>query len=336
MVGASQWLPTLLLSFPVVTLFMLNNSAPQVIRERRRRSSRKFPLKPGRSYVVRERTPDHIFWVFSEAMRGGQTGLVVSRNNPTILREDFKLSETRILWLTEAVGEDRVSPTDPAALVDLVRSFADLRREVVVALVGVEYLSGHIGSEETVRTLESLRDAVTGVGGTFLVSLDDAAVNEALLSFFDREFETLPSPPPKGYTVADVFVIDAAGGILIGHVARRSRVEIDADVMAGMLTVIMDFAKVSFAEGFDQLRGLELGDKRVVLERGDRLILAVVFAGREPAKLRAEMRAFAARLERRYGDLLDRWSGNMAEMRNLEAMTERVFMVEPIGASPLQ
>ena len=50
--------------------------------------------------------------------------------------------------------------------------------------------------------------------------------------------------------------------------------------MAGMLTAIMNFARVSFAKGSDELRRLELGKKTVVIERSPRFILAVAVTGR--------------------------------------------------------
>jgi hypothetical protein len=96
--------------------------------------------------------------------------------------------------------------------------------------------------------------------------------------------------------------------------------------MASMLTAIMNFARVSFAEGSDQLRRLELGDKTVVLERGRHLILAIVYQGREPAEIDAEMRAFLWRAERRFGDLLERWNGDVDQVEGLRAMTARLFL----------
>jgi hypothetical protein len=56
------------------------------------------------------------------------------------------------------------------------------------------------------------------------------------------------------------------------------------------------------------------------------VFLAVVFKGAEPVDIRPEMRAFVMRAEQRYGEILDRWSGNMAEVHGLEAMAGRLFL----------
>ena len=291
---------------------------------------RPIRLKPGRAYYVYEPSPDYIFRVFRDAVRGNRVGLVVSRTNPMILRDDRKLRRATILWLTETEGDDHVSVNDSVRLCDRVRSFVKAATNAVVAIEGVEYMTSRIGLAPAARTLEDLRDAVTVAGGIFVVSVDAATTDGSILSLLEREFELLAAPPRDDHRIIDVFVIDAVGGILIGHAARQSRMEMDADVMAGMLTVIMNFVKTSFAEGFDQLRRFELGDRTVVIERGERLMVVVVFAGPESEGLRAAVRAFADRAERLYGGLLDRWSGDMSELSGLEAMAGSVFF-EPRG-----
>ncbi len=287
----------------------------------------RFPLRPRRAYVVRERTPTIIFRVLEEANRDGCAGLLVSRSNPEILREDFGLKGTEILWFTDAGGEDCIRPTDIPALQRSIQSFLERRGgRTVVAIEGVEYLSGHVGPTAAAHALESLRDLVAAAGGTFVISVAAAAIEEDLTSLLDREFEPMRSSGSEVSRIIDVFVIDARSGLLMCHPAGPSKIEIDPDVMAGMLSVIIDFVKRSFAEGSDELRRFELSDKTVVIERGDRLLVAAVLSGQEPPDLRDEIRAFAARSEREYAELLEQWSGDTAEMSYLEAEAGRVFL----------
>src|SRR5438093_12628792 len=105
-----------------------------------------------------------------------------------------------------------------------------------------------------------------------------------------RASEPRESAVQRGQAVEAVFVIDAAG-VLLTHASRTEVGETDPDVMAGMLTAIMNFARVSFAEGSDELRRLELGKKTVVIERSPRFILAVAVAGVAPVEMREEKRA---------------------------------------------
>jgi len=45
-------------------------------------------------------------------------------------------------------------------------------------------------------------------------------------------------------------------GLLVAHETRRLTPGTDRDIMASMLTAIMNFMSISFAEGSDQLRRL--------------------------------------------------------------------------------
>src|SRR5207247_7080222 len=110
--------------------------------------------------------------------------------------------------------------------------------------------------------------------------------------------------------VEDVFVIGGSG-VLLSHASRGEEASTDPDLMAGMLTAIMDFSRVSFAEGKDELRRLELGDKTVVIERSPKFILAVAVMGTARADIRDEMRIFLERAERRYGPLMAEWTGDI-------------------------
>ncbi len=288
--------------------------------------SRDVPLKRSRAYLVHERKPDLLFRTLEEALRSGREALIVSRANPVILREDFDLRQTRIHWLSEGGGGDCINPENPAALVGAVRSFLERKEDGVVAMEGIEYLCSRIGSAAAARLLETLRDIVTGGGGTFVVGVDRAALDEELASLFEREFEPLPFDGFGRPEIVDVFLIDGRSGILVCHPPGKSKTGMDSDVLAGMLTVILDFVKKSFAEGSEELSRFELGDKAVIIERGARLIVAIVFLGREPPNLRPEMRAFAMRSEREFRDVLEQWSGAVEEMSDLEAEAGRVFL----------
>ncbi|TLZ75211.1 MAG: DNRLRE domain-containing protein [Methanobacteriota archaeon] len=99
-------------------------------------------------------------------------------------------------------------------------------------------------------------------------------------------------------------------GLLVSSVSRRGEGSLDTDLLTGMLTTIMDFARQSFSDETERhLEGLELGEKRVTIVRGGRVYLAVVYRGRTPGSLISRMRALLEKLEARYpeafGDVLD-------------------------------
>ncbi len=91
-------------------------------------------------------------------------------------------------------------------------------------------------------------------------------------------------------------------GLLAGSVSRGGPTSIDTDLMTGMLTTIMDFAKRSFSDETERnLEGIELGEKRVAIVRGDRAYIAVVYRGRTPGRLLPIMRSLLERIEKTHG-----------------------------------
>ena len=286
----------------------------------------KFPVKPGHAYLVEEAAPALLMGAFDEKVRSGEAGLLITRRNPTSVREDTGLAQTPILWLTEMPGQNRVAPGNPAMLEGLVAAFIKDAPKAIVALDGVEALVRECGGERTVKCIQVLKDTVVSSGGVFLASVTPAGPSLEIASLFEREFERLPIPEANGITIEDLFVIEANTGILLARKARAAPEEVDPDLLAGMLTAIMDFAKASFAQGSDVLRELTLGERKVALERGSRMIVAAVFRGRDPGDMHSELRAFVVRAETRYGPLLSGWSGDMNEMRGLELMAARLFV----------
>jgi len=286
---------------------------------------RRFDLKAGRAYFFRERRPKLVFLALAEAVRRGSIGLVISRRAPMELREDYDLPATPMIWLTSALGQNRLAPMPPEMLERVVREFITKQPTAVVALEGLEYMAIYVDTERLVRCLHTIRDLTTSGGGVLLVSADLSSLQEPITASLERDFEPLELPAKVGTSVEDVFVIDGSG-VLLTHASRSDEVDNDPDVMAGMLTAIMNFSRVAFAGGSDELRRLELGQKTVVIERSQRFILAVAVSGPAAADMREEMQVFLERAERRYGPLMSEWSGDVGAVAGLQAMTSRLFL----------
>lgn len=95
-------------------------------------------------------------------------------------------------------------------------------------------------------------------------------------------------------------------GLLVCSICRQSESTMDTDLLTGMLTAIMDFANKSFSEEGEErnLEGLELGEKRVAIVRGELSFLAVVYRGRTPGSLIWIMRTLLNKIEAEHRDAL--------------------------------
>jgi hypothetical protein len=91
------------------------------------------------------------------------------------------------------------------------------------------------------------------------------------------------------------------GGLLMASVFRRGSASVDPDLMTGMMTAIMDFAKVSFSdEKPAELDEFSLGDRRVEIVQGKVGYLAAVYRGRMPGRLERNMESLLAHIEACY------------------------------------
>ena len=285
---------------------------------------KRFDLKGGRGYFLRERRPKLVFLALAEAVHSGSTGLVITRRSPVEVREDYDLPATPIIWLTSTLGQNRLAPLPPDALERAVREYAEKVPAAVVALEGLEYMATYVDVDRLIRCIHTVRDLVTAGGGVLLISADLNAFPESVTSLLGRDFEPL-EPSVTGRNVEDVFVIEK-NGLLLSHTSRSEDENLDPDVMAGMLTAIMNFARTSFAEGSDELRRLELGERTIVIERSPGFIVAIAVSGAAPAEMREEMRVFLQRVEKRYGAVMSKWSGDTNAVAGLQAMTSRLFI----------
>lgn len=137
----------------------------------------------------------------------------------------------------------------------------------------------------------------------------------------------------------DVFLM-AQGGLLVRHLGPdqglvgrqgRSLRQGDEDLVSSMLVAIQNFVEVSFeAKGETaELTQIAFGRRTILMESSDRAILALVVPG-EPRSLdldffKRHMLSVLTRIEERYGDELEGWSGDEESMPALSTILAGVF-----------
>src|SRR5207245_10245948 len=112
---------------------------------------RRFALKPGHGYAIRERRPRLVFLAAAEAVRLGSLGLVITRRTPTEVRDDYDIPTTPILWLPSAVRHNRVPPTHPELPERPVPHVVASQHKADVALEGIEYPFTAVAAARVVR-----------------------------------------------------------------------------------------------------------------------------------------------------------------------------------------
>jgi len=124
------------------------------------------------------------------------------------------------------------------------------------------------------------------------------------------------------YTIEDIFLIHDSG-VLIKYISQTRKVERDEDILAGMFTAVQNFVDDAFAEEEDEvLKRMEYGNKKVLVHKGENIILAVFISGDEPKWALEGMKNLVADIEERYGVKVKDWSGDLSDIPGIDEMMD--------------
>jgi Zn-finger nucleic acid-binding protein len=131
--------------------------------------------------------------------------------------------------------------------------------------------------------------------------------------------------------IDEIFLVHESG-ILIAHATRRLKPDQDDMVLSAMLVAIQSFVQESFKdEGDASLHEIAFGQRRILLERGEYVLLAVVVAEEieiehEDLDLtRGEMMEVILAIESNYSEDLEEWDGFIERFRGARDIIERIF-----------
>lgn len=127
------------------------------------------------------------------------------------------------------------------------------------------------------------------------------------------------------FTIDDVFLIHNSG-VLIKHKTRTLKAERDEEILAGMFTAVNNFVGDAFGgEEKHTLKRMEYGDDKVLVHKGENVILAVFLSGEEPSWILDSMSELVSDIEDRYGGDLEGWDGDIESLPGIEDMLDKMI-----------
>jgi Protein of unknown function (DUF835) len=151
----------------------------------------RYPLEEeAHSYLVQD--PRAAFESFSELVRSGREGLMITRTYPANVRKEYGIQTTPIRWLAEERGAEGIPPEDLLGLSLTIKDFMEKAKKPVVMLHGVEYLTTINGFTPILRLIQGLIDENASKNGILIVPVTLQSLDEreqALLAT-----ETTPMP----------------------------------------------------------------------------------------------------------------------------------------------
>ncbi len=114
----------------------------------------------------------------------------------------------------------------------------------------------------------------------------------------------------KPFVIRDIMLVHN-DGFLIGRHAAAQAGEIDEDILSGMLTAVLGFVEDSMASSKDTLRTFGFKEYQVMVKRGKKAYMAVVYEGDAPDNMDEALGEFMTKVEKIYRKSLDHWTGDI-------------------------
>jgi outer membrane protein OmpA-like peptidoglycan-associated protein len=129
-----------------------------------------------------------------------------------------------------------------------------------------------------------------------------------------------------GYRVRAIFLIAKDSGLIIQEIQIPGEKQLDAEMLAGMLTAIRSFANDCITSG-SELDLIDYGDWQILIEVAGYCYLAVIVAGEPPREFITKTRRILGEIIIEHDRAIQNFNGNLADVpvaikTKLEQLTE--------------
>jgi OOP family OmpA-OmpF porin len=147
--------------------------------------------------------------------------------------------------------------------------------------------------------LPAIRTSISTAIREFAETLNQIVEKSASLRSIQWRIESLITGKPFSeillarsllYTVEQVFLIHRSSGLLLQQAAVQESVLKDADMISGMLSAIRDFVSDSFSAAGQDLETIDVGQYKLWLTYGGKVMLVGAVSGTAPMELRKVFR----------------------------------------------
>lgn len=159
--------------------------------EKVRRSAKKYELRRGLSFVVKEQKAVKSFEIFTDQVTHNIQGLCVTRQYPAAVRQEWGLEETPIIWLSNQLGKVYVNPANIGILGDTIIRFIEKSDDSVIMIDGVEFLIVNNGFDKVLKMIHRITEVVMEFKSRVIISVDPRALDVREMALLERNMEVI-------------------------------------------------------------------------------------------------------------------------------------------------
>lgn len=114
------------------------------------------------------------------------------------------------------------------------------------------------------------------------------------------------------FTIQAIFLIHKASGLVISDIQRSDAHQLEAEMVAGMLTAICSFANdcINQSGNVTELDAIEYGRSKIILEVAGYCYLALVMQGEPSKNFILQMRQIFSKIVQTHGHLIEKFDGD--------------------------
>jgi outer membrane protein OmpA-like peptidoglycan-associated protein len=128
------------------------------------------------------------------------------------------------------------------------------------------------------------------------------------------------------YRVEQVFLIHRETGLVLNHVVAPSAPAQDADMVAGLLSAIQQFARDSFQPGqTENLGNMTFDELQIRVVSGPNAVIAAAIRGHAPEAYNLAMNEILEEIQRQYSSALAHFTGDPGPFRAAEPQIARLL-----------
>ena len=163
--------------------------------EEARISAKEYDLRQGFTYLIKESKPHKSFEIFVDQVTHNIQGLCVTRQHPNIMRKEWGLEKTPIIWLSNQLGKVYVNPSNIGILSDTIIRFVEKSGDSVVIIDGIEFLIVNNDFDKVLRMIHHITEAVMENRSRLIVSVDPRTLEIRELALLERNMEIIETEP---------------------------------------------------------------------------------------------------------------------------------------------
>ena len=148
-------------------------------------------IKERNLILIKEKRPERSYRVFLSLLADKRVGLIITRSHPDIVREEYRLEKTPVIWLARQPGPNRIEPSNISILKHAVNEYLRQGEKAVVIIDSLEYIMENNDPDKVMRMLFDLRDEIIMTDSTLIISLDPDTIENQKMAYLEREFNVV-------------------------------------------------------------------------------------------------------------------------------------------------